>query len=128
MQFAPESDLFRISVYQNGRAAYLNEPVTYKISELFSSISGIDENIVDEPAFALYPNPVTDKLTIRGFSHTGEKSVISVYDINGKQLVTETRSGDGTECCISLKSLPSGIYFIKVLEGKRSGILKVLKQ
>jgi len=127
MQFAPESDLFKISVYQKGKAAYLNEPVTYKISELFSAYSSKGGHVIAEPTFSFYPNPVTDKLSIRGFSRTGEAAVIAVHDINGRQLVTETRSGNSPEYSISLKSLPSGIYFIKVQEGKRTGSLKVWK-
>lgn len=127
MQFSPESDLFKISVYRDGKAAYRNEPVTYQISELFSAYSGIGEKIVTEPTLSVYPNPVTDRLTIRGFGQAGETAVISVHDINGKQLLSETQSATGNDLFISLKSLPSGLFFIKVLEGKNSGTVKILK-
>ncbi|HBB91409.1 MAG TPA: hypothetical protein DC042_06745 [Bacteroidales bacterium] len=64
---------------------------------------------------------------MRGFGQAGETAVISVHDINGKQLLPETQSATGNDLFISLKSLPSGIFFIKVLEGKNSGTVKILK-
>ena len=63
----------------------------------------------------LYPNPVTDFLTISGLSSESKK--ISIYNILGKQ-VFETTSENFTEK-INCKDFPSGLYSVQINSGNK---------
>ena len=64
----------------------------------------------------LFPNPVTDRLTVSIADDTGElmlqKVHYSIYDLTGKRLVAENMSGGNTR--IELADLASGCYWLKL--------------
>lgn len=72
-------------------------------------VLGVNENDLKEKSFGIYPNPATDELNILKYT---ESAIISIYDINGKLVKTENNSA--SECKISLKELPTGIFIIKL--------------
>ena len=78
------------------------------LSFLDSTTSLIEQKRLD---FSLFPNPAEDYITIR----TAEllKSV-SIVQLDGKTLSTHTISAQSLEHFISIESLPSGIYLIRI--------------
>ncbi|MCF8365152.1 MAG: aryl-sulfate sulfotransferase [Bacteroidales bacterium] len=83
--------------------------------------------IFTKPAihFDVFPNPTSDLLQIK-FPLEGNKS-IEVLDFSGRSLgKMQAESGD---LQFSIKNLPQGVYFIKVIfDNRQSGIAKIIKQ
>ena len=45
-------------------------------------------------------------------SRLGEGAAVSIYAMDGRQLMRLSASGDGT-CCLDLSALPKGVYLVK---------------
>lgn len=72
--------------------------------------------------FQIYPNPTTDKITLK---LNGEKTKISVEDIWGKTLFqTETKE---IEPSIDLSGYSSGMYFLRTIQKGKTRTTKVIK-
>jgi len=70
--------------------------------------------------FSIYPNPVTDFLTIK----TQEKVLnVSLYDASGKLINTEFNNGQ-----INVSMLPKGMYILKAVTDKAVYQQKVIKK
>ena len=128
MQYAPEFDLFKISVYKNNLPAYMNQPITFSISDLFSVYVGINDRLISEQTISFYPNPVIDVMTIQGLDQIGNTVFIAVHDINGKQVFSETKYKPTAEYQLNLESFPTGIYIVKVQGREMATSFKVVKQ
>ena len=69
----------------------------------------VEEN---ELSFAVYPNPASDKITVRfPEAFKNEESVISIFDLTGKLITTQ--AGFGNEISMSLESYDKGMYLIE---------------
>lgn len=69
--------------------------------------------------FSIYPNPVTDILTLR----TQEKIInVSLYDVSGKLINVQVNNGQ-----INVSLLPKGMYILKAVTDKAVYQQKVLK-
>ena len=78
---------------------------------------GIDgQNQLD---ILIYPNPVIDKLFIRGLSNPTK---ISVYDVLGKLVLSKTTSSE-----INVGNLQSGIYILKIVDNQKEIVRKFIK-
>ncbi len=128
MQYAPELDLFKISVYGNNSPAYQNEPVTYSISDLFGDYTGDADPIFSKSNISVFPNPVVNILTIHGLNQIDDDIVITIFDINGKEVFLDNRRRIDAEYKINLEPLTSGIYFVKAQIGETSHSVKIVKQ
>lgn len=72
--------------------------------------------------FQIYPNPTTDKITLK---LNGEKTKISIEDIWGKTLFqTETKE---IEPSIDLSGYSSGMYFIRTIQKGKARTTKIIK-
>lgn len=67
---------------------------------------------LDEPVFLLFPNPVSNVLTIEGERESGS---IEIIDISGKVLIGLETTGQTTN--VDVSKLPSGTYMVQVLTG-----------
>lgn len=79
---------------------------------LVATLAGINNFAVPEnetTMVALYPNPVSEMLTVKGVS----MKEVSVFNLMGQQLISQTVTGD--ECEIDVSPLVSGIYFVRIL-------------
>ena len=90
-----------------------------------SSITGIDEvNLSDR--VKVYPNPVSDILTIEFPSDQMELNHLILRDIAGRQVLYENISGSaGSNVKIDVSGLNSGIYFLQM---QTSGGQQVVKK
>ncbi|MDD4644787.1 MAG: T9SS type A sorting domain-containing protein [Bacteroidales bacterium] len=128
MQYAPELDLFSLSVYKESKPAYLHEPVVFSIRELLSAYNGIDEPGRSDQTISLYPNPVADILTIRGLARSGHEICMKIYDIRGTLFFSEMGTSLNGEYRVNMDPFMPGVYLVKVESGRLEKVLKVLKQ
>ncbi len=71
----------------------------------------------------IFPNPATESVTVTGTLDSPGELMISVYDLNGKKIWTQTDSALGIfQKEINIKNYSAGIYFIRVQE-KNGSIL-----
>lgn len=83
-----------------------------------AGVTGINEK--SEKPVQIFPNPVTNTLTLNNFD---EKAIISIYDVNGNLLINETAKEK-----IDVSSLTKGVFFIKVTDQKTTKTNKFVKQ
>jgi hypothetical protein len=93
-----------------------NGDIAYYGSEPFLSTSPISK--ID---FSVFPNPVTDILSVASSGFAVEK--ITVYGLNGKRFFTE----EGTNN-VSLATLPSGLYIVEVSANGERNFQKIVKK
>ena len=81
---------------------------------------------VEETSFnpiQLYPNPTKGLIYVKG--NVGKETKVSVSDMTGKVVLTNPAYFNQM---IDLSNLPSGIYFVKIIDGKKAIVKKVVKQ
>ena len=99
------------------------------IIDNFGSIYKIEGNILSTTDFnintvSIYPNPASNNLNVKSSNNSFIKN-ISIYDLKGSIALTKNISGL-TETNISINSLQSGIYMVKVTSAKGISIIKKL--
>ncbi len=88
-------------------------------STLPASIASFEDILIE-----VYPNPFNDFITVSGLS--GE-TVISLYDVSGKLILSETNSGEHYETIINTSSLSSGMYIFEIMHDEGTIRKKVIK-
>ena len=83
---------------------------------------GIEEPTATEQALVVYPNPVSDQLTLQG---EGLRHV-SLVSITGATVFDSNISGN--EMVIDMAKMPQGLYLLKVCTDKGVNVEKVVKQ
>lgn len=86
------------------------QPATIQILNQINSTDNLDK----KEKVHIYPNPVTDVLTIRLEYVEGEK--VEVYNAMGQLVQTQTMKAMATE--VAVDELPSGVYWVKVYTDK----------
>jgi photosystem II stability/assembly factor-like uncharacterized protein len=74
------------------------------------------KNIKNNLSFQFYPNPSNGEFTIElnGENNTNDFVHVTIYDISGKEMFQENISLNSSSN-VSLRSIPSGIYFATVV-------------
>ncbi|TXK29683.1 T9SS type A sorting domain-containing protein [Pontibacter qinzhouensis] len=72
-----------------------------------------------------YPNPVTENLNI-SLAASAQGATVKVYNSLGAVLISGKLKGNAN--IISLKGLPTGIYFVQVTNGKATATEKIIKE
>jgi signal peptidase I len=101
---------------------YINDGMVSSMNEL---ILGFNLD------FTPYPNPTkSDMLNVRFDSSESGFSSIDIYDINGRLLVQQRAFvGTGAQTIfVDISSLSPGSYFIRLENGKRRGVAKLIVQ
>lgn len=68
----------------------------------------------------LFPNPTTDQLNINFSGLKAGKSIVTVYDLNGRQIAQRnfgTQSGESA-LQMDLSNVPTGLYMINLQQGE----------
>ncbi|WP_396194467.1 reprolysin-like metallopeptidase [Flavobacterium sp.] len=87
----------------------------------------VAENSIQD--FSLYPNPNNGDFNIQFNSTSNEPIALSVFDIRGRQIYANTYSNNGFfNENIQLNNLQSGVYLVKVKDGKNEITKKFIKQ
>jgi hypothetical protein len=75
----------------------------------------------------IYPDPATEKITIeKSEPGSNMKGAITIYGMTGQELIKQQVQGLMVE--INVSSLPTGIYFIKLMNGDKTLLGKFLKE
>jgi hypothetical protein len=76
----------------------------------------------------LYPNQTDGVFTLQKQKETTQKTTISIYDVMGKELLTEiVDNWNNNQHSMDISNYKSGAYFIKVQIGSHSQTLKCIK-
>ncbi|MEA3496197.1 MAG: T9SS type A sorting domain-containing protein [Bacteroidota bacterium] len=68
----------------------------------------------------LYPNPATDKVTIRLNTNSSENFCLNIFDIAGKQVLAKEFKDANTKAqTIDLKEFKSGLYLFQIVAGSK---------
>jgi hypothetical protein len=71
----------------------------------------------------VYPNPVTDKVTVVGASGL---AAVNLLDLQGRAILKITPTGD--EISFSLSPYPAGIYFVQIIGENGIEVKKIIKK
>lgn len=77
---------------------------------LFNGVS----NIENQTNLVVYPNPTSGKLTIKNLEKSLEGFTIRIYDLNGKQVISEQIEYSTLEINLDLHGLKSGCYYYSI--------------
>ncbi len=95
----------------------------YKVSAVRSQLS---VNHTTATNFVLYPNPVTDVVTISNKENITMEQ-ISVFDTNGR-LVYGQKCNKESEVSINLAGLTTGLYIVHITTNEGTIVKKLIKQ
>ncbi|WP_040491897.1 DUF7619 domain-containing protein [Xanthomarina gelatinilytica] len=84
----------------------------------------IEESIL-QTTVKIYPNPVSDELTI---DSKGILETISIFDVNGRQLQTFVIGGSTNKSKININMLSKGVYFVSIKTETGIQISKIIKE
>ncbi len=89
--------------------------------EVFLSVNsfGFDD-------LSMYPNPTSESFTIQSSKLVSE-TTISVFDIQGKTLISEKMLPQNGKLIMEVSSLEKGVYFVKISSEGNSIVKKLLK-
>ena len=73
----------------------------------------------------IYPNPVMEDITIA--SNNGPVSSYEIIDSQGRILSNISFKIPKPEFNVNVSDLPQGVYFLKVITGKKTGIAKFIR-
>lgn len=115
-EYIPISDLAYMLFSDNNETFSIvrndNSTIDGLTSISFASVPLSVKSVSSEKiSLALYPNPVTSQLILKGLN---DKTHISVLDINGRVVIDTTI--DSTNTRIDVAHLPAGMYILKAKE------------
>ncbi|MBA4411363.1 MAG: DUF4465 domain-containing protein [Bacteroidota bacterium] len=79
---------------------------------------------IQEIQVSVFPNPFTDRITISGLT---ESARVSVTDISGR-LVAEYSNVSNNQSVTDMDKLTSGVYFLKIIDGKNQFTTKLIRK
>lgn len=83
----------------------------------------VEEGLISEDLFSVYPNPTTGSVRIKGISENG--GTIRVFDINGKLLQTVLDYKTMQE--LDLSELQGNLFILQITDGSKSSQKRVVK-
>ena len=87
--------------------------------------TGIPQYLTEND-LVVYPNPVSDKLTVTLRTNAFQVTNMAVYDINGKLVNAQPVSDNQIE--MNTNGLATGNYFLRLSDGKASVTTKFVKK
>ncbi len=77
--------------------------------------------------FLVYPNPTNSDITLEIPAYQNEGRIVAeIHSIGGVKLFNVDITGEAWHE-FDLSTLPAGLYLMKIVTGKRTGILKIIK-
>ena len=123
MQYAPELDYFRVSVYRDGKPAYQNEPVVFNLNDLFDNpATGFEPHEMPRQVHC-YPNPAGETVT---YSISSARPVkVEIFDAAGNLTRDFPSYQSGTS--LNIAELNAGLYFTRIISQEEILFVKFLK-
>ena len=84
----------------------------------------------DFKIFKVWPNSTSGKVKIALESDSSEDAYLQVYDLMGRKLMYKKLEMDSKTFYdeVNLESVDSGIYFFKIIQGKKGSVVKIIKK
>ncbi|MEP3837159.1 MAG: leucine-rich repeat domain-containing protein [Algibacter sp.] len=82
------------------------------------------KNLEQELGFSIYPNPTNGVVSIQ--SQQLNNAQVSVYDLNGRALLSKPLNGTSSE--INISNMASGVYLLKVQVENSEFVKRIIKQ
>ena len=98
-----------------------NENQQWYIQKVNLVGTGINEGVLLASQFELYPNPVSDYVSLRFKADYAQDITIMIYDLTGNQRITSTKniSDSGNQVItIPVSDLDAGMYFVQILNNR----------
>lgn len=121
IQVIPEERKLNISIRDVDIACNYT-PVEYNLDDLFL-MTGVEESALSDNFISIFPNPVTDQLTIN-LKNPDCTYSLKIYDVSGQAVYSSVISNSAR---IDLSAFRSGLYLIKVSSDKAIAVKKILK-
>jgi hypothetical protein len=77
---------------------------------------------IESKTMRVFPNPVTDLLTVESETPISE---ITVFDLNGREVLRDMTHRE--KAIVSFQTCPVGVYFIQVITEKEKLVKKIIK-
>jgi hypothetical protein len=100
-----------------------NETICSFILAVEEALSLEDELLAN--ALAVYPNPVSDMVTV-AYSGSDTLQSISVYDVTGKRVTIINTPDIQTE--IDMTEFAAGVYFVQLISNKATTVKRLIKK
>lgn len=123
--FTGAGNTFTYTFNQVGSTDYVCDPHAGNMNGTVTvtSTAGISENKL--LSFDMYPNPVSDMLTVQLPIGT-EKAEVSIFDYTGRLVSLKTISSN--DATIDIQSISKGIYMIRVATNSKIGVQRFIKK
>lgn len=123
--FTGAGNTFSYTFNQVGSTNYVCDPHAGNMNGTVTvtSTAGITKNNL--LSFDMYPNPVSDMLTVQLPTGT-EKAEVSIIDYTGRLVFSKTISSNDTS--IDVQSISKGIYIIRVASNAKIGVQRFIKK
>ncbi len=109
---------------------YRLKQVDFDGTPTYSNQIVVNENELASNGVKVYPNPFTKTLTVDISSDVNTNTTIAITDISGKEISTTlvpVSVGNNTTTLPNLDLLTAGVYFVKVSNGTKAEVFKVVK-
>lgn len=123
--FTGAGNTFTYTFNQVGSTNYVCDPHAGNMNGTVTvtSTAGITKNNL--LSFDMYPNPVSDMLTVQLPTGT-EKAEVSIFDYTGRLVFSKTISSNDNS--IDAQSISKGIYIIRVASNAKIGVQRFIKK
>jgi hypothetical protein len=111
-------------VFIEGNATGCNSQQEVQDSCIANSVS-IQERYIRNN-LVLYPNPSSTAITISTPTTPNRNTFMTLYSVNGKQLITRRITEQQT--VVDVSELPQGVYFVKVTDESKVQVGKIIRQ
>ncbi len=113
-----------LAQYDDGSTSYVSNIANEQI------YVGIKEISQDNSAISIFPNPVSDNISVYFHKTINKPYTIELYDVTGRKLKTLLNNESIKTEIVQLKldEINSGIYFLKVINADKTVTKKFIKQ
>lgn len=120
MQYGPETDLLQMSVFRDGRPAYMNDPVVFSLNDLFTMpVIGYDEQAIAD--LVVSPLPCEGDIWVQNIAKG--KYWVELLSLDGRVVEQMEASLPGK---VSFANLKNGSYLLRLTKDDKPLIHKLI--
>lgn len=101
--------------YQNNRNPFIDHPEY--VNAIWNPVS-VQDNTINENAVCIFPLPADNFVGIQFENAVSSTISLSIIDLLGKSVYSETVSIDGNMIKTDLTSIPDGLYILSLRNGE----------
>ena len=105
--------------------SYDSVPCNYITRLHGTTITVVEEVLSDSFSINVFPNPVTENVTIEISSALSREKFLSIHNILGEEMLSKYFSE--SKCFVEVSDLKNGIYFIRIQVGDIVTVKRVVK-